>query len=603
MAYESKSESARNWFTTMYGAGKGIAEGIEKANKKKAGKALTESQNAAIPTTQQSDKALTTNYDGGTAGMSEQDFRTGTGDQFNLKYGQDLEAYYKRKNDAMNEYAAYSSPEEMVSLEDTYNKSNRRKYQLGLQRAADMLEQEADPRAISQQLTSTYALNPTGVSGVATPSPDGHGVVMSFFDEVTGKTQATVPLTDPEKLRIMAAGVDDPTFAPQFNITKAKLKDQVKRTDIMQGELNNTVKKDKAGAATDLLQLDEKLMASVNTRMATMDKKLVDRGDANAKAVLAGMKEFPMPSEYNGEFTQYYANATGIMTENPNMDVGAALRATQLLDEGQRAMAVKIMEGNPGMWEGKYDPATGRVPPGAMAEAYKGMVSSGQIIKAKHKNGQVSHVLLDGKNKILLPPVITGEGNASTRIGMMYQAYQSQGGSMLTDKERMSLKDVVMQYAGAGRAETGAATPASASGGLTGIPGPDSAPEDTDKKPFSDGDRAQVIGQIGKIIAAGDGANMARLMMNVTKTFGPAVAQLMANEAERMMDAKEQGPAAPIADAPTQAATALPGNPAVPGSAGIQPVDPLGGLKQGYNDLQQYQRDAGINPAAVARPR
>lgn len=606
---ESKSQSARAWFETMYGAGKGVAEGLEAAAKKRAGAALTAAQNQAIPTPDTPDQ-LTANYEGQGGGIAAQDFEAGNVQpQINLKYGGDLEGFQRRKREALNEYAQYSTPEEMVLLEEKYLEKNKRDYQQGLQYAADLIDQEATPEVISQALTNAYALDPSGISGVATPSPGG-GVAMSFFDEVTGKVYATAPINDSKKLRLMAAGVDDPKYRLEFGLKEADLADQVKRTRLMDKELKDNIAKNKAGAAASMLELEAKNLQAVSTAIGSMNKKLVERGDKAYGQILSATKERPMPDAYNGDYAQYLANATGFMVENPGYSPGEALRMTEMINEKQLAVAYDIMNQNRDI---EFDPATQRVPPEVMAQAYQQMALPGGPIKKQTdtETGEVSHVYMDGKNPIRLPSVITGEGRPNTRIGLMNNAYQAQaamGLRTLSDAERKSLKQVVFDYAGAKVDEvTGEIT----GGGIVGIGGgaiPEKGTKGEQKETkMTPDDEKNILALADKIMAQGDSGskNMAKLLMNVQQSFGDTAAMnISAVIAQRMDQLEKQG------GAPAPAAQAAPAAQGIPPSgpgpayapAGTQPVDPLGGIKSAYRGAQQGYREAGVNPQAVAIP-
>lgn len=601
MAYQSKGESARKWFETAYAAGKGVAEGIRASDKRAAGAEVTASQKAAIPTRE--DAAM--NYDGA-KGMDPAQWEAGTAPEINLQYGGDLQGHYKRKRAALDAYAEHSTPAEMVGLEEAYNTQNRKRYQEGLQHAANLMDQKAAPETIAKALTNAYALNPSAVSGVATPAPDGT-VAMSFFDEVTGKVYATASMTDANAIRKMAAGVDDPKFQLQFAVTEAELEDQQARTTAIQDTLNHTIKKDKAGAASKLLELDNKAQQAVSTSIAAMNKKLVDRGDKAAQRVLTAMKERPMPEEYNGDYAQYLANATGFMVENPNMSPGESLRITEMLNEQQTAIAQQIMDQDRSI---QWDPNTQRVPPEVMARAYQQMAGPGGPIKKQTDTdtGRVSHVWMDGKNPILLPAVVTGEGRPTTRVGLMSQAYTAQamtGAKMLSDAERKSLKEVVFGFAGAKVDATGGTSGTSTTTTGGAVSGAADETKKTDAKEMKPADEQNILALADKIIARGDAgsANMAKLMMNVQETFGQAAVASIANMVEqRMIEAEKAGllPPTPAAPAPQQAIPAGVDAAAAYAPAGTQPAT----QSPGAAIQSAYQRaNPQVTPQAVGIPR
>jgi len=420
--------------------------------------------------------------------MSDEQY-TLTGRQ---EFGNDLLASRKRRQQTLTEAAKYLKPSEMESLEKRYNTKQKDDYRMGLSTAAAMLKANADPGALAEHLTNTWALNPTGTSGVASVI-DGE-VVMSFFDENTGEVKGTVPMNDPDFLMKQAAAFDDPQWAKNFDITERKMTDAEERTDILMDNHMLNVEKEgndvaykQYNTARQALADDQSARNSVATAWAKQDKKVKSRAEAVDKRVSSHMKDGQdqdgVPYNTFGNRMGFHATATGIGVMNPGMMGAQPLVATQEILSIQQQVAEDIMQASGG--DERYeDWQRGMpIPQELLTQSYQAMLATKdnpnapirqEMGKDGKPTGQVYYQM--GNEKVYLPPIVTGNGQPMSHIGMIYKA--TDGGGIYSEAEKANMRNVVNQGV-SGQAPGGPApaprttTVGGVSGG--GVPAPPSS--------------------------------------------------------------------------------------------------------------------------------
>ena len=603
----NKGEGARRWFETMYGAGKGVAEGIESRAKKRAGKELVKAQNEAIPTYQESADALTSNYDG--PGMPVEEFTAErfVGPQQNVKYGRDITAYRQRKNDALNEYAGYVEPDELIKIEEAYDTKNAKNYQRGMSKAAEMIAVKADPEAIAATLNNTYALNPTAITGMA--SVVGDEVVMSFFDEASGKVRGTVPMNDANALRKMAAAYDDPKFAAEFGLKERRVKAAEEDINIKRNALTERESANKAGFAAKILGLD----ATSQAAKAALDAKRAKRGDAANKRLDAIDKDItsfvdknPMPPETNGSRVRQIAVASEFVGFNPRMTASQGVDARRKFDTLLMPKALAYMEAHPELKK-QFEESGYELPAIAAAEAYDNLKRN-KLIKVD-KDNPSHHYFMDGKKQVLIPPLLSGE-DGTTDYGYMYSIARDMGGSSTVGAGGPSsgLVATANQY---GEQYLGGDPTRQAAPAAIPAPGPAQAPPaqappaqapppETGVKPFTEADKQNVISTLDLAIQqdTGDGAVLAAFMTRVEADYGRPVANQIAALVGPRIDAIKTGPNKPAA-IPTNKKPGRGPSYAPEGTVPV-PYSVVDELKGAYKNAQDKYNKTGVTPRAAA---
>lgn len=551
----NKGEGARRWFETMYDAGKGVAEGIKTGKRLAAGQKAAAAQKAAIPvrgTIDQGEVGAPQAVGGNVQQQAQLDdqwapdstYIPQANAELNLKYGHDLSAYIQRKQDNLDEYAGHVELEDMVKIEEAYDKKTAKQFQNGLLTTGQMIERGGDPQAIADSINNTYALKPTGNGSVATVTPEG--VVMSFFDESTGRTKATVPVNDAQALYKMAAAYDNPEYAATFGLKLKELGIAEKELGLKRQKLKDDKLANQSVFAGKVLTSSSTFNASAakqrGTRTAAENKRL-DRLEDDIRTMT---KEEPMSPETNGSYYRQIATASDFGAYNPTFTAAQSIDALRKLDAHFMPRVHQYMEAHPEL-KPEFEKSGYEIPQ-VVAQAAYDMLKRNKVIQVDEDNPNASY-FRDGKRQIRIPPMVSGaEGYSDEAYGYTYGRAQGMGGSITDNGVDPTLLGQANRFGVEYLGGTPDAASAVVRSGAIPTPGLQAPPAvvppavappvaEDGVRPFDAKAQQEVMSTLLLALRQQDGAAMASFIMKVKSTYGQAAAQQVANEAEEMIGA------------------------------------------------------------------
>lgn len=559
------SDSVNKWFNTGWGVGGAIAQGMEQRAKKRAGKLVSETQAIPAPGYKTSDQQ-DMNYDGAMGGIPADKGQLGgpsfTPEQMNVKYGTDLVAWRKRRQDALNEYAAYVPPEELTKLQDAYDAKTVKTMQNGITEAATMLEMGGDPNQIADMLTKAYAQHPSQTNGIASvvkdPATGKDTVVMSFFDNATGKVRATVPMNDPQKLLQMAAAINDPQWLAKNKLDERTMQVHEKNARTQLESVNNTNNNAIASNLTKLLTDNATYLSAMAKHSNDMGADEEKRVNALEKSVQSLVKDQPEMYEDNGSYHRQIAAATDFARYN-NAPAAQGVQQLQKFDGLFMPRVTEILKADPKLWE-QYKASGYMIPPDASAQALKDMVDKEILNIAKDGSGAI--YMQDGKKQIRIPPLISGQDGASN-LGYSYSLASNYvyGGNPSSGGLSQDQHDVIMKRI---FELSGIKVPAGPGGAIPG----GQAGQGGKLTPFDSNEQKNMIAAIDRIMATGAQgvdvrSSLGDLLDSARAAYGPEAADMLASYANAIGNAPSNVPTDPTLNrvAPNSTGIPAPGQP------------------------------------------